>query len=117
MEERFKFRFWDKQTKLMVDCAKCSMIELPKVFNDDNRFIKMQSTGLKDKNGKLIYEGDILHINNFNCNVFVIWNKDLAGFELKKCWCTYESVNIQYGFNDREIIGNIYKNKDLLEEN
>lgn len=77
-----------------------------------------QCTGLKDKNGKLIFEGDILRFVNDDgetSNYEVYWSNDEAGWCIKKedafdamdCWNeTRESF---------EVIGNIYDNPELLE--
>ena len=82
----------------------------------------MQSTGLKDKNGKEIFEGDILAIDTdeeiVNVNIFWDSKHALFMFESKK----YNEKDLlaelaednTYPF---EIAGNIYENPELLEEN
>lgn len=86
------------------------------------RFILMQYTGLKDKNGKDIYEGDILEFDpeddepNPPYHVQVIWEKEDAKF-----YCE-EVIGNRYGgymseFEDSIVIGNIYENPELLEPN
>lgn len=100
---------------------------------DEGRFILFevipdtvgQFTGLCDKNGNKIFEGDILTLEDtyngdvqFSCGVFGIeWSamkrhKNLRGFGARHNLLTFED-----GVNeDLEIIGNIFDNPELLEE-
>lgn len=73
----------------------------------------MQFTGLKDKKGQEIYEGDILQDNEYPeegiSNAAVTWNNDLG------CWDTYPWGVTADFFEDYEVIGNIYENPELLK--
>lgn len=73
----------------------------------------MQYTGLKDKNGKEIYEGDIVKANFFEKHII-----GKIEFALGAFFVTGSAVsdNQMFVFNDLEVIGNIYENSNLLEE-
>lgn len=119
-----KFRAWWKDTKRFLECDEwymtCSGAKylhyaaMP--YKDDN-FIIEQSTGLKDKNGEMIYEGDIVLDCYDGDDAFIVeWDKDTASFILTD---TEHILNVSfdnfYPDKDLEIIGNIHENKELLE--
>lgn len=73
---------------------------------------RSQYTGLKDKNGKEIYEGDIVEYKDESSRVnrlVVKWNGIDASFDFG--W-----VRTRYASTNGEVIGNIYENPDLLED-
>ena len=80
--------------------------------------VLMQSTGLKDKNGKEIFEGDILDYKGRKA--LVRWHGSYASFiyrfvdELQKRKTEWKPLYLAY--MKCEIIGNIYENPELLEE-
>ena len=132
MKDRFKFRFWDKETKTMQKSPKIELrqrMTLDTIFDDD-RVIFMQCTGLKDKNSKLIYEGDIVQTtfgDNSKIIFYVIWSNENALFNgkiIKKGKTNAFCINEDYlyyllanGIDEKtEVIGNIYENPELLKE-
>ena len=106
-QREIKFKFYDKKRKKLIE--ECDMWGNYTEFLNEDDVIPMQFTGLKDKNGKEIWEGDILKwIDNSNYpsgNIQVVKFKEYKVYPLVsapsgKCW---------------EIIGNIYENPELLK--
>ena len=77
-----------------------------------------QYTGLKDKNGKEIYEGDIVEWAGYKMEVF--WGEDIGigyGFCWRPCGDNKGYHESMTGFIDEyEVIGNIYDNPELLKK-
>ena len=109
MESRFKFRAWDSIAKEYIFDS-YALYEL--FVNDlDDSYQVEQCTGLRDKNGKLIYEGDI--VTGFFNNNKVIWDKG--------SFCVDDGSGVfdelAKSNEDCVIIGNIHENPELLEGN
>lgn len=127
-----KFRAWDKE-KLVIQEGHFYLTYdgIPLYTNGvpNNDLILMQFTGLKDKFGKDIYEGDIVEIPNKVYRLFqpVGWNGTENGiYEIRWIDKTSSFHAIESGFynglymlvvfKDCWVIGNIYQNPDLLKE-
>jgi len=75
--------------------------------------VLMQYTGLHDKNGIEIYEGDIVCI--WKENKVIEWDEHVAGFSWKNCQMKEYLMFRKLIAKDAEVIGNIYENPELLE--
>lgn len=120
-----KFRMWNKITSKMhsVDGLYFDSEEVQyKDEVDVLRFIKfgntilMQSTGIKDKNGMEIFEGDILKSNKYITSVFY----ERGAYCVKFCRTPNTTVTMNViSFIEKyktKIVGNIYENPELLED-
>ena len=97
--------------------------DMVEIFNrDDGIFSKSvvmpktvgQYTGLKDKNGKEIYEGEILK-NKREENFKLYWNEEMCAFYLQNIsWLSEDTLVEFHRMENFEIIGNIFENKELL---
>lgn len=75
-----------------------------------------QYTGLTDKNGKKIFEGDIVERFWFGkeCTYRIDYENDTASF-IGNCVCGLKFTTFDYDACEFEVIGNIYDNPELLE--
>ena len=123
-----KFRAWDKENEYMyydvglhpLNCKSCMTISSEGLYYNNSKpehnHELMQYTGLKDKNGKEIYENDIIKRNNGN-KYIVEWNKEHSKFELFRIKDRYpvDFMELSAWKEQVEIIGNIYENPELLK--
>lgn len=122
-----KYRAWDKKLQMMLDV---SLIDFKKrvlvgehwKFGETNFMIfddikLMQSTGLKDKNGKEVFIGDIIKCTR-GCPHEVYLVKEYGGTYIGGMPAIYlKGIREGYAWTEHEeILGNIYENQELLED-
>ena len=125
---RPEFRAWTEEGKAMYyyvypfkdDTLLLSYDEIAFDEVPASDFILMQSTGLKDKNGKEIFEGDIVKYEA-GCNTVteeVAYDKNFAGFGVRDADTdiifTFLQLADVVDLISLEVVGNIYQNPELL---
>lgn len=110
---RFRFRAWCITEKKMYEepiFVNSIGIVTPATLNS----VLMQSTGLTDKNGKEIFEGDIMTGGSWD-TLQIVWISESAAFGCKLLdKKQYVFPNME-GYFDAHVIGNIYENKELFK--
>ena len=129
MSREIKFRAWLKEDKKMENVKTIDFTDKTIRCLKKNEFINayllrrvsfddvelMQYTGLKDKNDKEIYEGDVVVLNNIEIDNMCIVRYEHSSYRLEG-WSLREDLsNVEAKF--LEVVGNIYESKNLLEEN
>lgn len=113
MNREIKFRAWSVyDQKMFYDVQETYDSYWEQSFGsllDNEDWFVMQYTGLKDKNGKEIYEGDILKGDEPGFNDVVVYKENKFILEPLGDDCIYWELT--------EVIGNIYENPELLEDN
>lgn len=131
---QIKFRAWDRTTQEMIDADSWYFSDqfepfVDSVTNAQQRHDIMQYTGLHDKHGKEVYEGDIVRIANyetewklsepdFDWRVFEIqWNRYTWAYNNSVIYSPLSDYDTRTSEPyDIEVIGNIYENPELLEQ-
>lgn len=123
MNREIKFRVWSEKNKKMLEIQKHSFKtgkSMPYGYNIAYDFGElMQYTGLKDENGKEIYEGDILSIKIYSRDKIIVQCKALVEFKdgcFGVIWGYDKSfLSLKSFFNTKfEVVGNKYENPEIL---
>ena len=116
MVRSLKFRAWSKQDKILHKPQTLQEIHSNGIGLPQNDRIMLQFIGLKDKNGKEIYEGDIIEKNKREW-FEVIWVEDEAKFFHKRIKGIRNGEETWHIILfDGKVIGNIYENPELLND-
>ena len=131
MQREIKFKCWEYFKKEMLEM---DTIDLRAYEKYSDEYVLLQFTGLKDKNGVEIYEGDIIKITRYLNNepeepkiCSIIFDQHTLSYSWRESWHYDQYYNLAEcfqltknkgqtaGYLDFEVLGNIHQNPELLQ--
>ena len=110
MSREIRFRAWDKYHKCFLTLSGNGYMNPMELMyscvSETEKYVFMQYTGLKDKNGTEIYEGDVLQAVHVARPQTVVYDSQDCAFRTKTMYLN----------NTMEVMGNIYESPELLED-
>lgn len=100
-----------EDTSVWQDCS----LGLLVMRHHENKGALREYTGLKDKSGKDVFDGDIIQSARTKLNYIIGWDGESASW-IALCTDTSKDFHLgSYGWDEAEIIGNTYESPELLE--
>ena len=128
-QREFEFRAWDMDINAFLDswyiCHHPNQFLVTDVLTKEEfpNAIALQYTGVKDVNGKKIFEGDIVNISNKLCNPstpdwvgYVEYDTNGAAFIISLREDKDQVTHVLVISPASEIIGNVFQNPELVEK-
>lgn len=122
-EIKFDIIFWDGENPETIEhltlqeAVREDLVKFREnnIISFDKSVIIRQYTGLKDRNGKEIYEGDVVEWDSFRFEI--VWDQEMAQLKHKRIDPNGHDDYFELGNNEaQEVIGNIHENPELLEQ-
>ena len=125
MNDRFKFRTWDKDNEeyttdshiILSSDGVVRYIEDSNWYEDVSEYCDVEfCTGVKDKNGELIYEGDIVALDEYGVYAVIEWDSQSGHWNIITNENTIYTFDNLYGY-ELIVEGDIHNDSILLGEN
>ena len=114
MKREIKFRAWDIEEGVMFDPLHHNHRDFDEILARDYRYSVMQFTGLTDKNGKDVFEGDVINPIMMNGTItrgtVIFHNGSFMARQIGAEWL----IDDLYRYDNTEVVGNIWENPELL---
>lgn len=131
MKREIKFKIWNKKKNqwhhekpislfgeviIMGEILNANLEDEPMLISELEDLVPLQYTGLKDRNGIEIYEGDIVAVRGFSSGLEKEINEIETIKDIREVFLDYNIANAQDAGMSIEVIGNIYEDSELLEK-
>ena len=136
MSRKIEFRAWDKNAEYMIGAATIQYLVAQTISTlDEEYYVEnyefLQYTGVKDKNGVKIFEGDVVNVHSGQKSIRADFGYSLHRIQWREAGACFDMMHQDYLDHERqigttldnggvfsiEVVGNIYQDSHLLNEN